>query len=187
MCRNAEREKIGMLVSRSWWEILNIFVRSKMADNEWVWGSKQSPCTQSRKTGKVTQACRFSLHSWAQRKLSPLSMLSPWNVLLSINGPLKSFGFNGLNINGSNLSNLTMNAFNGLKQFNDTRPLPYPPPPPHKRFDIEISHSTSENRHHKLDITHLTSHTRHHTLDITHWISHTRHHTLDITHSTSHT
>ena len=34
------------------------------------------------------------LHSWAQRKLSPLSLL---NILLSINGPLLSLGFNGFN------------------------------------------------------------------------------------------
>ena len=33
-------------------------------------------------------------HSWAQQKLSPLS---PLNILLSINGPLISFWFNGLN------------------------------------------------------------------------------------------
>ena len=33
-------------------------------------------------------------HSWAQQKLSPLS---PLNILLSINGPLLSFGFNELN------------------------------------------------------------------------------------------
>ena len=33
-------------------------------------------------------------HSWAQRKLSPLSLL---NILLKINGLLLSFGFNGLN------------------------------------------------------------------------------------------
>ena len=36
-------------------------------------------------------------HSWAQRKLSPLSSLSPLNILLLINGPLTSLGFNGLN------------------------------------------------------------------------------------------
>ena len=33
-------------------------------------------------------------HSWAQRKLSPLC---PLNILLSINDPLLSFWFNGLN------------------------------------------------------------------------------------------
>ena len=38
-----------------------------------------------------------STHSWAQRKLSPLSPLNPLNILLSINGPLLSYGFNGLN------------------------------------------------------------------------------------------
>ena len=32
-----------------------------------------------------------SIHSWAQRKLSPL------NILLLINGPLLSLGFNGFN------------------------------------------------------------------------------------------
>ena len=32
-----------------------------------------------------------SLHSWAQRKLSPLSPLNPLNILLSINGPLLSY------------------------------------------------------------------------------------------------
>ena len=31
------------------------------------------------------------IHSWAQRKLSPL------NILLLINGPLLSLGFNGFN------------------------------------------------------------------------------------------
>ena len=36
-------------------------------------------------------------HSWAQRKLSPLSPLNPLNILLSINGPLLFYGFNGLN------------------------------------------------------------------------------------------
>ena len=36
-------------------------------------------------------------HSWAQRKLSPLSLLNPLNILLSINGPLLSLGFNRLN------------------------------------------------------------------------------------------
>ena len=35
-----------------------------------------------------------SMHSWAQRKLSPLS---PLNILLSINGPLLSLGFNRFN------------------------------------------------------------------------------------------
>ena len=34
------------------------------------------------------------VHSWAQRKLSPLSLL---NILLSINSPLISFRFKGLN------------------------------------------------------------------------------------------
>ena len=33
-------------------------------------------------------------HSWAQRKLSPLN---PLNILFSINSPLHSLGFNGLN------------------------------------------------------------------------------------------
>ena len=36
----------------------------------------------------------YEIHSWAQRKLSPLSplsLLSPLNILLSINGPLISF------------------------------------------------------------------------------------------------
>ena len=55
-------------------------------------------------------------HSWAQRKLSPLN---PLNILLSINGPLLSLGFNRLTINRSNLQKLTINAFNGLKKFND--------------------------------------------------------------------
>ena len=39
-------------------------------------------------------------HSWAQRKLSQLSLLSPLNpldILLSINGPLLFYGFNRLN------------------------------------------------------------------------------------------
>ena len=35
-----------------------------------------------------------NIHSWVQRKLSPLS---PLNILLLINGPLISFGFNGIN------------------------------------------------------------------------------------------
>ena len=34
------------------------------------------------------------VHSWAQRKLSPLSLLSLLNIMLSINGPLLSLGFN---------------------------------------------------------------------------------------------
>ena len=38
-----------------------------------------------------------NLPSWAQRKLSLLSSFSPLNILLSINGPLLSFGINGLN------------------------------------------------------------------------------------------
>ena len=33
-------------------------------------------------------------HSWAQRKLSPLNLL---NILLTINGPLLSLGFNSFN------------------------------------------------------------------------------------------
>ena len=33
-------------------------------------------------------------HSWAQRKLIPLSPLNPLNILLTINGPLLSLGFN---------------------------------------------------------------------------------------------
>ena len=33
-------------------------------------------------------------HSWAQRKLSPLSLLNLLNILLSINGPLLSLVFN---------------------------------------------------------------------------------------------
>ena len=33
-------------------------------------------------------------HSWAQRKLSPLT---PLNILLTINCPLLSLGFNGFN------------------------------------------------------------------------------------------
>ena len=37
------------------------------------------------------------MHSWAQRKLSPLCPLNPLNILLAINGPLLSLGFNGLN------------------------------------------------------------------------------------------
>ena len=40
---------------------------------------------------------RLLPHSWAQQKLSPLSLLNPLNILLSINGPLLSLGFNGLN------------------------------------------------------------------------------------------
>ena len=36
----------------------------------------------------------MNVHNWAQQKLSPLS---PLNILLSINGPLISFWFNGLN------------------------------------------------------------------------------------------
>ena len=44
-----------------------------------------------------TTDSNHSLHSWAQRKLSPLSPLNPLNILLSINGPLLSYGFNGLN------------------------------------------------------------------------------------------
>ena len=39
----------------------------------------------------------INLHSWAQRKLSPLSPLSPSNILLSINGPLLSLGLYGFN------------------------------------------------------------------------------------------
>ena len=35
-----------------------------------------------------------NMHSWAQQKLSPLN---PLNILLSINGPLLSLGFNRLN------------------------------------------------------------------------------------------
>ena len=40
---------------------------------------------------------RGKKHSWAQRKLSPLSPLSLLNILLSINGPLLSLEFNGFN------------------------------------------------------------------------------------------
>ena len=40
---------------------------------------------------KEYKLLRTKKHSWAQRKLSPL------NILLSINGPLISLGFNGLN------------------------------------------------------------------------------------------
>ena len=36
---------------------------------------------------------RFS-HSWAQRKLTQLSPLSPLNILLSINGSILYLGFN---------------------------------------------------------------------------------------------
>ena len=41
--------------------------------------------------------CIPNQHSWAQRKLSLLSPLNLLNILLSINGLLLSFGFNGLN------------------------------------------------------------------------------------------
>ena len=46
---------------------------------------------------KGRQAVMGIGHSWAQRKLSPLSPLNPLNILLSINGPLLSLEFNGLN------------------------------------------------------------------------------------------
>ena len=76
--------------------------------------------------------------------------------------------------------NLTINAFNGLNKFNDTRPLPFHP----TRDLTSTSHTRHhKTRHHTLDITHSTSHTRQHTLDITHSTSQTLHHTLDITHS----
>ena len=39
----------------------------------------------------------YIIHSWAQRKLSPLSSLRPLNIMLLINGPLISLGFKGLN------------------------------------------------------------------------------------------
>ena len=39
----------------------------------------------------------YTVHSWAQRKLSLLGPLNPLNILVSINGPLLSLGFNGLN------------------------------------------------------------------------------------------
>ena len=51
---------------------------------------------QNLKTGPVLSG-HLNKHSWAQRKLSTLSPLNPLNILLSINGPLLSLGFNGLN------------------------------------------------------------------------------------------
>ena len=51
------------------------------------------PKEKSRKDKMIL----YESHSWAQRKLSLLSPLSPLNILLSINGPLISLGFNGLN------------------------------------------------------------------------------------------
>ena len=71
------------------------------------------------------------MHSWAQRKLSLLSLL---NILLSINGPLLSLGFNR-RMTGEIYKNLTINAFNilngqvffyklksnGLENFKDQR------------------------------------------------------------------
>ena len=56
-------------------------------------------------------------HSWAQRKLSPLSPFSPLNILLSINGPLISLGFNGLTINGCNLQTFNDQRFQQIKIF----------------------------------------------------------------------
>ena len=53
-------------------------------------------------------------HSWAHRKLSPLSMLSLLIILLLINGQLLSFGFNGLN------TDLTFNRCN-FQKYNDQR------------------------------------------------------------------
>ena len=49
-------------------------------------------------------------HSWAQQKLSLLSMLSPLNILLSINGCYFLLDLMDLTINGCN-----------FKRFNDQR------------------------------------------------------------------
>ena len=53
-------------------------------------------------------------HSRAQRKWSPLSLLNLLNILLSINGPLLSFGFNGLN--ESNLQKFNDQRFQRFKK-----------------------------------------------------------------------
>ena len=51
-------------------------------------------------------------HSWAQWKLSPLSLLNPLNILLAINGPVRYFFMD--------LTNLTINSCN-FQKFNDQR------------------------------------------------------------------
>ena len=63
-------------------------------------------------------------HSWAQQKLSLLSMLSPLNILLSINGCYFLLDLTDLTINDAILKDLTINAFNCFKKFNDTWTLP---------------------------------------------------------------
>ena len=67
---------------------LHVSVRKKKI---WNWGEIFKDLLGSG------QRIYISKHSWAQRKLSSLSPLSPLNILLSINCPLISLGFNGLN------------------------------------------------------------------------------------------
>ena len=63
--------------------------------------------------------CIINNHSWAQHKLSSLN---PLNILLSINGLLLSYGFNGLKrLTDPINKNLKNNTFNGLKKFNEKR------------------------------------------------------------------
>ena len=63
---------------------------SKSLLSLWKWlshPSTESPCVVHI-VHSLTQRCPLShTHSWAQRKLSPLSLL---NILLTINGPLLS-------------------------------------------------------------------------------------------------
>ena len=100
-----------------------------------------------KKKGGSNLLMLFSYCSWAQRKLSSLSPLNPLNILLSINGPLLSYGFNGLKrLTDPVNKNLTINAFNGLKKFNETRHRRSskslcccPPPPPSLNLSLLIS------------------------------------------------
>ena len=65
------------------------------------WGSLQSQNFQ-------TDSDVANTHSWAQRKLSPFSLL---NILLSINSPLLFSDLTDLTINGCNLQKFNDQAF----------------------------------------------------------------------------
>ena len=68
--------------------------------------------------------CQF--HSWAQRKLSPLS---PLNILLSINVRYFLSDLMDLTINVCNFQKFNDQRLQWFKKFSDTRTLPSPPNP----------------------------------------------------------
>ena len=55
----------------------------------------------------------MQMHSWTQQKLSPLN---PLNILSSINGPLLSFEFNGLNNYRMQLTKIEQSMLSRVKK-----------------------------------------------------------------------